>query len=892
MNPIRFHSEESPRRAFALPSGPRAALILAALAHPVLAADVNLTASNGIDTTSFNTNLSWSNTAIPATGHAYYVANNYNLRTPANGATDLTFAGDSLTITGASLVYKGGTNVNTITINNLTLNGSLVNNASNSSTAFNLAGSITIAGTGTTTIFSNNGTITITAPIAGNSGTLLLQTNNTLGRQIVLTGVNTYTGNINVTGASGAVLTSTGALAFKVGATGVNNTITGAVPFNFDGAFNIDLTTAGDTVGDHWTLVDGATLGDTYGANFHVTGFTENENFWTSADGRYQFNEATGVLTRISSDTDGDGLPDAWEMTHFQSLALGATDDPDGDRANNLLEYQSGTNPMLASSYPDADGDGLNDGWELYYFNNLAQTADGDADGDHNTNLAEQTADTEPNNAFSFPDTDGDGLNDGWEVFHFGSLAAGIPSADPDGDLFDNEEEMWSGTNPMDQISSPDTDNDFLGDGLPDGWEVKYFRVGNETLAEAIARQDANGDPDGDGVNNRLEFRAGTDPTSAASAETTLGYWRFEEMTAGEVPAGGNNQYLYPTSIQDSSVYGNHMMAWADYSRPNYTAVVPAATVPGTGASNTASLFFQRNNNGVYYIEAIFSTPTANLGGGVATLRNYPFTGFTVEASFNTNLTGQWQVPVCKLGNPVGGQPPFSIKIDTTNKLRAGLVDGSGVAREIIGTSTIAANSWYSTAVTATATELKLWLKKPGDAAYVLEGTVAISGAWHVPATGPLDSAWNIGQGMWNGGATDPFQGNIDEVRISAAALPETEFLFHEDGSPFQLWAAANIPDAGMRGETADPDGDGTSNLAEYRLGLNPMSGSSFFAGHLSGSTITWPAANGLQFTIQRSTTLGAWDTITTVTAIGATGTWTDPAPPAGRAFYRILFTE
>ncbi len=61
-------------------------------------------------------------------------------------------------------------------------------------------------------------------------------------------------------------------------------------------------------------------------------------------------------------DSDGDGLPDAWERQYFDgSLAYTASDDPDGDGLNNLLEYQSGTNPSLA----DTDGDGMKDGAEL-----------------------------------------------------------------------------------------------------------------------------------------------------------------------------------------------------------------------------------------------------------------------------------------------------------------------------------------------------------------------------------------------------------------------------------------------------------------------------------------------------------------------------------------------
>ena len=870
-------------------SSPRwlAALTMAA-AFPLHGADVTLNSGDTFGNSSFNSAGNWNPSGAPTAGNAYHVAI-IQLRTPAD-ANSHTFQGDSLSInTGGVMLYKGTGTAGVLTVANLILNGGKLDHASSFADVFAMAGGLQVAAA--STIEARQGPIVVASAMTGTAALTLPATNNNNAYAVTFSGTNTYTGSIAVAG--NLILDATGTLTFAIGASGVNNTISGTGSATFNGTFNLDLTEAGNTVGDQWTLVDAANLAETFGTTFSIAGFTENNGFWTSADGLYQFNEATGVLTRITGDTDGDGLADSWEMTHFSNLDQGTQDDPDGDYATNLVEYQNATDPTLASSYPDTDADGLNDGWELYFFNNsLAQVADGDPDGDHNTNAAEQAANTDPNNAAAFPDTDSDGLNDGWEVFHFDTLAAGDPAADPDGDLSDNEDEMWAGTDPNDQVSSPDTDNDLAGDGLPDGWEVKYFRVGNETLAEAIAHQDATGDPDGDGVNNKLEYLAGTDPTNAASAETVLGYWRFEEATAGEVPAGGNGQYLYPTSIQDSSAYGNHMMAWATYSRPNYDTAVPLATVPATGAADASSLFFQRNNNGVYYIEAIFSTPTAYLGGGEAILRTHTFNAFTVEASFNTSLTGQWQVPVSKLGNPVAGQPPFSIKIDTDNKLRAGIVDGSGVAREIIGTSTIAAGSWYSTAVTAAATEMKLWLKKPGDSGYALEGTVTISGAWYVPTAGPLDTPWNIGQGMWNGGAGDAFQGYIDEVRISTLALPESSFLFHQDATPFQLWAEQNIPDAGLRGESADPDGDGTSNLVEFRLGLDPMSGSSFFAGTLSGSTITWPAAAGIQFTVQRSTTLGGWDDVATVTATDVTASWTDPSPPAGKAFYRVVFAE
>jgi hypothetical protein len=49
-------------------------------------------------------------------------------------------------------------------------------------------------------------------------------------------------------------------------------------------------------------------------------------------------------------DTDGDGLPDAWELTHYGSLAGGPGADTDGDGQTSLEEYLAGTNPNDPSS--------------------------------------------------------------------------------------------------------------------------------------------------------------------------------------------------------------------------------------------------------------------------------------------------------------------------------------------------------------------------------------------------------------------------------------------------------------------------------------------------------------------------------------------------------------
>ena len=49
-------------------------------------------------------------------------------------------------------------------------------------------------------------------------------------------------------------------------------------------------------------------------------------------------------------DNDGDGLPDDWELFYFGNLDQVANGDPDGDGASNLNEYRNGTDPTKADS--------------------------------------------------------------------------------------------------------------------------------------------------------------------------------------------------------------------------------------------------------------------------------------------------------------------------------------------------------------------------------------------------------------------------------------------------------------------------------------------------------------------------------------------------------------
>ena len=111
-----------------------------------------------------------------------------------------------------------------------------------------------------------------------------------------------------------------------------------------------------------------------------------------------------------------------------------------------------------------------------------------------------------------------------------------------------------------------------------------------------------------------------------------------------------------------------------------------------------------------------------------------------------------------------------------------------------------------------------------------------------------------------------------------------------EDGLP-DTWEQQNFGGL-MQTAGSDYDSDGTDDLVEYRLGLDPKNGSSAYRAVCSGHTLEWPSAPGIVFTVKRTVSLNTnqWEVIGTV--IGgaeSTATFTDPAS-FQKAFYRIEF--
>ncbi len=93
-----------------------------------------------------------------------------------------------------------------------------------------------------------------------------------------------------------------------------------------------------------------------YTARYPWTGAAETNDFAPANIGQVK----NLFSFDVTLDTDEDGMPDWWEMRHFETLERNGTGDWDDDGLLDLDEYLHGTDP----GGTDTDGDGLSDGDE------------------------------------------------------------------------------------------------------------------------------------------------------------------------------------------------------------------------------------------------------------------------------------------------------------------------------------------------------------------------------------------------------------------------------------------------------------------------------------------------------------------------------------------------
>ena len=300
----------------------------------------------GSNATGSTAAIAFGNTTLTGNAIVNVSANStLNLNGTVGGAFSLKVSGAGKVVFGGVLGNSGGLLINSGSTASITNNNSI-----SGTIPLRVDGTLTNGGTEIFGVLNGSGTIKQTAnslytnsSINGNfsgsitgAGGYVKQGTSTQ----TLSGVNAYTGNTTVS-AGTLALADNAQLTFVTGATtGSNNNLAGAGTVIIDGDFNIDtsLTDASALTSGSWTLVNAATLSETFGVTFTLVGagWSETSNVWTKTVGirKYTFTEATGILAMTKS-----GYA-SWASTNAPTGTVG--DDFDGDGVTNGAEYVLG----------------------------------------------------------------------------------------------------------------------------------------------------------------------------------------------------------------------------------------------------------------------------------------------------------------------------------------------------------------------------------------------------------------------------------------------------------------------------------------------------------------------------------------------------------------------
>lgn len=237
---------------------------------------------------------------------------------------------------GGTLLYTGGAQNTDRVINLAGTTGGATLDQSGTSGNLKFTSNFTAAGAGSKILVlqgSDVGTGEIAGSIVNNSATNKTSVTKQGTGTWKLSGANTYTGNTVVN--SGTLdLADNAQLKFVLGASTINNSISGSGTATLNGDFVIDTTAADALTSGTWTLENVTSLTGAYGSTFTVVGFVDaGGDKWTKANGAktYTFDETTGILTLTSP-----GYA-SWQTVNGTSQTIDLDHDSDG--VSNGIEY-------------------------------------------------------------------------------------------------------------------------------------------------------------------------------------------------------------------------------------------------------------------------------------------------------------------------------------------------------------------------------------------------------------------------------------------------------------------------------------------------------------------------------------------------------------------------
>jgi hypothetical protein len=572
-------------------------------------------------------------------------------------------------------------------------------------------------------------------------------------------------------------------------------------------------------------------------------GHYDEVRFWNTTEPASTF---LGLST--PTDTDGDMLPDSWEIAYFGSIATQDGDDdsdtdtgllggaPFPDGSTNLQEHTAGSDPLNPdSTHLDVDADTLADAWEMANFSNLSNGPAADPDGDFDNNSAEEDALTNPLVRTSHIDTEvpADGMPDSWEEFYFPGEGTAATD-DQDLDAVSSLQEFLRGTNPLDNTSTGEADGDADNDGLDDVWERGYF--GNVLAQSGTDDSDTSegafpGTASPDGANNLAEYNAGSNPLLATSSPTDINGDGFTDVVLSlPLNSAGSGDVLDKDG--EATGFTTRLAGTgASLQSPNDANLDLDTTAGLLSITSTASDF---NNQGNMPLAEAFGINLSTLG----------FTGsedFKIRARFVDLPTfggyDQLGVFAGNASNSLirgglinwGGTGPLSYGVNTNGNLDSSL--------NTEGPNLLTPGSTMTVEISRTG---GVW-------------AISVNGIAATPDADPdfLDSLTDLTVGVFHADVmTGPQTAKLDSFTVvrfgSAVVDPDSD-----DDGMLDTWETIKLGGTSQSGAD-DADKDGILNLAEFAFNGDPQSGSSrggvTSAVQSSYLTITVPVLAGATF--------------------------------------------
>lgn len=534
------------------------------------------------------------------------------------------------------------------------------------------------------------------------------------------------------------------------------------------------------------------------------------------------------VMTVRDSDSDSDGLSDFWEDQYFGNndenptpaeIALqSGSGNPDGDGFDNAAEETAGSSPSSNLSTPaDTDADGLADSWEIENTGNLTTLLNGSADPDHDfaTNEQEETGDSSPITSGEVPDTDSDGLNDGWETHYFSNLDTG--DVDSDGDGVINSLEMAAGSHPGNANWTPEKAV------LTHRWSF------NGSLNDSVGSSHAQIlDADANAANGGGSTLSASSVTLAGGASTTSDYISLgSHLLQGKMTPVTLEFWATHNAIQNWGRIFDFNSSTTEYMMMSWTR----GTVLGQDSFDWTDTTQSFTNDtvapyalGTQYHIVVTILPSVNTAGAIG--QGSRVTWYAAPAGLNSPL------------GPMQGTLDVPHHLVTLNDLQ------NWVGRSIWpGDST----------ASATYDEIRIWDGAMGATQRAVAQAAGPESA-NLAAdtdTDTLPDAWEMAffSDLDEAAASDPDsdgQNNLTELAGGSNPNNINSVPGDADGDGLgDTWEFTHFGNF-LQTAGADPDGDHDTNLVEFTNSTIPTSKLSFFSSTADTVPDSWKAFYGI----------------------------------------------